>query len=134
MKYEVSLEFTHDFEIDCKGLCKWAETTLGLKMEQRTDGWITFSKEGELTPTEDEKYKSDEHKQLTEYYNSLEEATEEISLAAPSRLEGKALLDWMTAKKAEIATETDFSLLTEAQKKLWMGLPLTDEEMDGLGA
>ena len=134
MKYEVSLEFTHDFEIDCKGLCKWAETTLGLKMSMKTDGWIIFSKEGELTPTEDEDYKSDEEKQLKEYYNSLEESTEEISLAAPSRLEGKALSDWMMAKKAEIAAITDYSTLTESQKKLWMGLPLTDEEMDGLGA
>jgi len=118
MKYEVSLEYTHEFEIDCKGLCKWAETNLNLTMQMRTDSWIAFAKEGELTPTEDEDYKSDEHKQLIEYYNSLEESTEEMSLAAPSRLEGEALNAWILSKKGEIAQVTDFSTLTESQKKI----------------
>ena len=133
MKYEVILEFTHDFKIDVKGLCEWANTTLGLTVEYSSDSWVVFSKEGELTATIDENFKSDEHKQLKEYYETLEEATEEMSLAAPSRLKGQALIDWKDAKKGEIALITDFSTLTESQKKLWMGLPLTDAEMDGLG-
>lgn len=134
MKNSVELEYTHDFKIDCEGLCKWAETTLGLKMEQRTDNWIIFYKEGPLTEDITGEYKSDEHKQLTEYYLSLTEAEEDIKLALPSRLQGQAKADWEAAKKTEIALVTDFSLLTEAQKKLWMGLPLTDDEKDGLGA
>ena len=134
MKYSVILEYTHDFEIDCKGLCKWAEENLSLKMEQYNDSWIAFYKESELTPDATGEYKSDEHKQLTEYYNSLIEADEEAKLALPSRLQGQAAKEWEDTKKAEIAQVTDYSTLTEAQKKLWMGLPLTDEEKDALGA
>lgn len=133
MKYEVTLEFTHDFTIDLKGLCVWAETTLSLTMDSSSDSWAIFSKEGELAEDITGEYSSDEKKQLIEYYNLLEEATEEISLAAPSRLTGQELIDWKETKKGEIALITDFATLTEAQKKLWMGLPLTDAEMDGLG-
>lgn len=133
MKYGVTIEITHDFPVDCKGLCEYAKT-LGLEMEMMTDKWISFSKEGELTPTEDENFKSEEHKLLKEHVDSLTEEDEAVKLALPSRLEGESLIVWEKAKKEEIAAVTDFSTLTEAQKKLWMGLPLTDEEKDGLGA
>lgn len=134
MKYSVSLEYSHDFEVDCKGLCDWAKTNLDIDFEQSTDKWIVFTKEGALTPDGTGEYKSDEHKQLKEYYDSLTEAGEAVKLALPSRLQGQARRDWEAAKKAEIATVTDYSTLTEAQKKLWMGLDLTDAEKDGLGA
>lgn len=65
---------------------------------------------------------------------SLTEEDEDVKLAMPSRLEGQELKEWEAAKKAEIAAVTNYSSLSEAQKKLWMGLPLTDEEKDGLGA
>lgn len=133
-KYSVELEFTHEFDIDLKGLCEWADSTLNLKTEQYTEGWIIFSHEGELTEDETEEYKSDEHKQLKEYYDALTEEGEAAKLSQPSRLKGTALRDWQNSKKAEIASETDYSQLTEAQKKLWMGLELTDAEKDGLGA
>ena len=133
MKYEVSLEFFHDFEIDLKGLCEWAKTNLDISMESNSEAWISFSKDSELTEDLTGLYKSDEHKQLKEYYEGLEESSEEIALAAPSRLKGIALNEWKDTKKAEIAAITDYSTLSESQKKLWMGLPLTDAEMDGLG-
>ena len=133
MKYSVSLEYSHDFEIDCKGLCDWAKSTLDLDCQQHTGSWIIFSKDGELTPDGTGEYKSDEHKQLKEYYDALVEADEATQLALPSRLQGQARTDWEAAKKLEIAAITDYSTLTEAQKKLYMGLELTDAEKDGLG-
>jgi len=79
MKYEVSIEIKHDFPVDCKGLCKYAET-LGLQMTMQTDKWISFSKEGELTPTESD-FKSEEHKLLKEYHDALTEEEREPFLS-----------------------------------------------------
>lgn len=133
-RYSVELQFTKEFPIDVKGLCKWADFTLGLKMEQATDNWILFYKESALTSTEDENYKSDEHKQLHEYYDALIEVDEATALSLPSRLSGLEYRTWLDAKKAEIVAVTDYSTLSAEQKKLWMGLELTDEEKDSLGA
>lgn len=134
MKYSVILEYTHDFEIDVKSFIKWAEENLSLISEQRTDNWISFYKEGELTPPTDASFKSEEHKLIKEHYDSLTEEGEDVKLSLPSRLKDQAAVEWENTKKAEIALITDYSLLTTAQKKLWMGLPLTDEEKDSLGA
>jgi len=132
-KYNVTLNLTQEFEIDCEGLCKWASENLNLVMEMRTDTWISFYKEGDLTPTEEEGYKSQEHYDLEQHLLSLTEEGEAVKLALPCRLKGQDYQDWEAAKKAEIAAIADFSTLTEPQKKLWMGLPLTDAEKDGLG-
>jgi len=132
-RYNVSIELRQDFPIDVKGLKKWAKDNLELEFEMGSDNFISFYKEGELAATEDENFKSDEHKQLKEHHDSLIEEDEATKLALPSRLEGQVARDWESAKKAEIAAVTDYSLLTESQKKLWMGLPLTDEEKDALG-
>lgn len=132
-RYSVVLQFSHDFKVDIKGLIKWAEDNLSLKLEQYNDSWISFYKESELTEDVTGEYKSDEHKQLNEHYNSLIEETEAINLALPSRLTGEELRSWEQSKKAEIAAVTDFSLLSEVQKKLWMGLSLSDDEKDSLG-
>lgn len=132
MKKSVILNFTHNYEIDVKGLCNWADENLGLKTEMYNNQWISLYKEGDLTSTEQEGYKSQEQYDLEQYYLGLTEEGEQSKLLLPSRLEGEELQAWENTKKAEIAAITDFSALTEAQKKLWMGLPLTDEEKDGL--
>lgn len=133
MKYSITLKLTHDFVIDTKGLIKWADENLSLKLEQYTDQWIAFYKEDSITPTEEEGYKSQEQFDIEEYYLSLTEEGEDIKLALPSRLEGKELKDWEDSKKTEIASITNFASLSAVQKKLWMGLQLTDEEKDELG-
>ena len=134
MKYSVSIELKRDFKVDIKGLIDWAKSNLSLDVEQYTDSWIQFNKEGSLTEDITGEYQSDEQKQLIEYYQSLVEVDEIVKLALPSRLVGSDLQAWEIAKKSEIAAITDFSALSDAQKKLWMGLPLTDAEKDSLGA
>lgn len=133
-KYAVHLHITHDFPVDIKGIIEWAETNLSLEAESWNSEVICFEKDGALTPTEDENFRSDEHKQLQEHHDTLTEEGEAAKLALPSRLKGDDLISWTQAKKAEIAAVTDYSTLTEAQKKLWMGLDLTDAEKDALGA
>lgn len=132
-KFSIELELTHDFEIDCMSFCEWAKDNLGLEKDVNVSGWLIFCKDGELTEDVTGEYSSDELKQLKEHYDSLTEGGEAAKLSLPSRLKGQDLADWKDSKKAEIAAITDFSSLSEAQKKLWMGLELTNEEKDGLG-
>ena len=145
VKYSVSLELTHEFEIDIKGLIKWAKDNYDLDAVSWSEMSISFEKSTPLTPApletigegedqyEIQNFKYIEQKALREYYETLTEEAEAVKLALPSRLQGLDLDEWEAAKKAEIAAITDFSQLTDAQKKLWMGLALTDEEKDGLG-
>lgn len=135
--YSVTLNMTHEYLVDMKGLIKWAKENMNLDPQQYNENWIIFEREEELTPINGEgmeNYKSQEHYDLEQHYLSLTEEGEEVKLTLPSRLQGQELQQWEAAKKAEIATITNYSSLSEAQKKLWMGLPLTDEEKDGLGA
>lgn len=49
IRKSVLLNLTHDFLVDTKGLCEWAEENLELKMLQGCEDWIEFVKESELT-------------------------------------------------------------------------------------
>lgn len=61
----------------------------------------------------------------------LVETEEAAKRALPSRNEdlAKSLLQ---TQKETILQITDFSLLTQLQKKIWMGLELSDDELDSL--
>ena len=65
------------------------------------------------------------------FKQDLDETIEAAKRALPSRDAdlAKSLLD---AEKEAIILITDFSTLTDLQKKIWMGLELTDEELDSL--
>lgn len=80
---------------------------------------------------EDDSLTDQEIQDIKDHWASLDEATEAAKRALPSRSqESKEAL--LKAEKEAILLITDFSTLTELQKKIWMGLELTNDEIDSL--
>ena len=115
-----------------KKFIKWVETNVGMTVGMINDNWASFEKVGSLIPDSTGKYKSDEERLITEYYQSLDQATEDAANLVPSNLEGQLLANWKDKKKTELLS-VDWSTLNIAQKKIILNLELTDTEKDSLG-
>lgn len=115
----------HEFDVDLKSLHEQMQADYASYIGASASGSLVLHFEADsLTMNEQQDIK-------LWWKQELDEAEEAAKRALPSR-NASIAASLIEAEKEAILQITDFSTLTELQKKIWMGLELSDDELDSL--
>jgi hypothetical protein len=87
--------------------------------------------DGKLEKSDDDSFKYVVEKDIRDGLDALIESEQEAKLALPSRKEGQDRVEYIQGKKEALVSKS-WDSMSDAEKKMAMGLELSDDELDSL--